>query len=253
MTLHLIRAQVDLAGLGRWVGDRGWARRGRAEHYDEGAVLHHLLVEVFGARAIHPFRLMVPPGGRVANLYGYASSDAGVLQEAATVTMLPEVASVLDPSGLRSKPMPGEWSARRQVGFDLRLRPVVRIRKPLGHHTAGSEVDAFLAEALRDYAGDAEGMKNAGRSREQVYAGWLAQRIGSVARIETCRLVRFSRSRAVRHGRAVEGPDIVLQGDMTITDPDAFSDLLASGIGRHRAYGYGMLLLRPPGTRAPTC
>ena len=48
-----------------------------------------------------------------------------------------------------------------------------------------------------------------------------------------------------RHARYSEGPDAVMRGVLTITDPDAFSSLLASGIGRHRAYGYGMLLLRP--------
>ena len=32
----------------------------------------------------------------------------------------------------------------------------------------------------------------------------------------------------------------------TVTDPVAFVGLLARGMGRHRSYGYGMLLLRPP-------
>ena len=36
-----------------------------------------------------------------------------------------------------------------------------------------------------------------------------------------------------------------MRGIMTITDPDAFSGTLSQGIGRHRSYGYGMLLLRP--------
>ena len=38
-----------------------------------------------------------------------------------------------------------------------------------------------------------------------------------------------------------------MRGVLTITDPDAFAQLLARGVGRHRSYGYGMLLLRPPG------
>ena len=57
----------------------------------------------------------------------------------------------------------------------------------------------------------------------------------------------FRRTRALRkrHARYSEGPDVVMRGVLTVTDPDAFSNLLAHGIGRHRAYGYGMLLLRP--------
>ena len=37
-----------------------------------------------------------------------------------------------------------------------------------------------------------------------------------------------------------------MRGILTITDPIAFAELLKRGVGRHRAYGYGMLLLRPP-------
>ena len=44
---------------------------------------------------------------------------------------------------------------------------------------------------------------------------------------------------------ASEGPDAVMRGSITVTEPSGFSDLVARGIGRHRAYGYGMLLLRP--------
>ena len=36
-----------------------------------------------------------------------------------------------------------------------------------------------------------------------------------------------------------------MQGILTVTDSAAFAALLARGVGRHRAYGYGMLLLRP--------
>ena len=36
-----------------------------------------------------------------------------------------------------------------------------------------------------------------------------------------------------------------MRGTITIVDPGKFTELVAHGIGRHRAYGYGMLLLRP--------
>ena len=38
----------------------------------------------------------------------------------------------------------------------------------------------------------------------------------------------------------------MLYGELEVTDPEAFNRLLATGIGRDKAYGYGMLLLRPP-------
>ena len=91
------------------------------------------------------------------------------------------------------------------------------------------------------------------RKREEVYREWLSVRLdrkgGASLDLEQTKLVSFQRTRAVRklHTRHSEGPDAVLRGILTVTDPDAFAKLLADGVGRHRAYGYGMLLLRPPG------
>lgn len=42
-----------------------------------------------------------------------------------------------------------------------------------------------------------------------------------------------------------------MHGTLTVTDPAFFAQALAVGIGRHRASGFGMLLLRPPGAPAP--
>ncbi|GHE81823.1 hypothetical protein GCM10019059_44550 [Camelimonas fluminis] len=55
----------------------------------------------------------------------------------------------------------------------------------------------------------------------------------------------------MRKGRRIEGPDATFHGSLVVTDPEAFTILLARGVGRHRAYGYGMLLLRPPQRQAP--
>ena len=41
-----------------------------------------------------------------------------------------------------------------------------------------------------------------------------------------------------------------MRGNLIVSDPAAFAQLLTRGIGRHRAYGFGMLLLRPPGKPA---
>ncbi|MEE8524028.1 MAG: type I-E CRISPR-associated protein Cas6/Cse3/CasE [Thermoanaerobaculia bacterium] len=51
-------------------------------------------------------------------------------------------------------------------------------------------------------------------------------------------------------GAVPERPDALLTGTLEVTDPDAFATLLARGVGRHRAFGFGMLLLRPPGSGA---
>ena len=104
--------------------------------------------------------------------------------------------------------------------------------------------------------------KAAGRepaSRAQVYVQWLLfqlKREGAAQAVpETLNLIGFRRVLAVRQSRTgkdqrrqdVERPDALVSGELVVSDPDAFARLLARGIGRHRAFGFGMLLLRPPG------
>lgn len=249
MSLHLVRLPLDLDALGHWSAERGfgWARKGRTEGYDEGAALHHLLTEAFGAGAAQPFRLLVAPGG-AARVYAYAREPASVLVETARAALLPEAARVLDLGVLDARPMPEGWRVGQRLGFDLRLRPVVRLASDRAGHRKGREMDAFLAEALGRPDGE---MERRGRTREAVYADWLAGRLDGVATLEMTRLVRFQRTRAVREGTLGEGPDAVLQGTLEVRDPQTFTDRLARGVGRHKAYGYGMLLLRPPGARTP--
>jgi len=50
-----------------------------------------------------------------------------------------------------------------------------------------------------------------------------------------------------RASRAIDGPDVTFTGTLEVTDSAAFSALLARGLGRHRAFGFGMLLLAPGG------
>ena len=81
---------------------------------------------------------------------------------------------------------------------------------------------------------------------ERAYAAWLARRLGDAADIELCRLTRFSPEDGRRgRQRMPRGPSAVLQGTLRIRSGEAFRRLVQAGIGRHKAYGYGMLLLRP--------
>ena len=47
-----------------------------------------------------------------------------------------------------------------------------------------------------------------------------------------------------RRSRLVSGPDAVLAGQLRVANPQAFAQLLARGVGRHRAFGFGLFLLR---------
>ena len=252
--LNLVRVPVATDKLARWAGDRGWAgRHGGIDAFDEGRALHHLVDEVFSPGALRPFRLLVPPRQTCGSLYAYSILNAEALRAAARAHAMPDHLSVLSPDRLENKLVPDVWRIGQRLGFDLRTRPVRRLRTDLEIPSdkkiaKGAEVDAFLLEALRQHPESPGGMVSENRTRETVYFDWLAERLAPAATLErsASRLARFRRARVTRGDHVLEGPDATIHGTMTVTDTSAFTELLARGVGRHRAYGYGMLLLRPP-------
>ena len=255
--VHLIHAPIDMRSFNRWAGERGLVRRGS---FDLDFALHILLSAMFGKRTLQPFRLFWSERRPSASLYAYADADEEALQEIAAAAAPPDCLAPLDPNALRSKPMPTVFAVGHRLGFDLRVRPVRRLRR--GVHdtqadrtvTQGREVDAFRVAVLEQFPDGwrerGAHAKQSGVSRESIYTAWLAERLTGAANIEECRLTSFSRSRAVRgDGQGPEGPDATLQGVLTVCAEEAFARRLREGVGRHRAYGYGMLLLRPPSRR----
>ena len=240
-TLQMVRAQISVRDFQRWMGER--------RLQDPDHAMHCLLTECFGDLAPKPFRLVMPRGESCGVLYGYGRADADALREAAGICADPLQCRVVPADKLDSKPMPTEWQAGKQLGFETRIRPTKRLKRPLGDDEHIAERDAFLMQAL-----DPEKETH---SREEVYAEWLSDQLdrrgGASLELEQTKLVSFQRTRAVRKLRArhSEGPDAVMRGILTITDATDFAELLAHGIGRHRAYGYGMLLLRPVGKSGP--
>lgn len=269
--LFMLHLPVDLRELARQADDRGWMSRPfksqeRAVGFDEGKALHHLLDETFGPGRLRPFRLMPAPGARTASLYAYTSLTCEALERQRHETGPPDCANVFGTAPLSCKEMPDTWGPGRRLAFDLRARPVARLKSELPNprpdqkpYKAGAELDIFVVEAARTFPesryrmvdGEAvpSDMLAAGRSRQSVYLDWLQARLGDAAVLDRApqvtRMTRFQRTRVARSGRPHEGPEAILQGELTIENPDAFAARLASGIGRHKAYGYGMLLLRP--------
>ena len=235
-TLQMVRADVNVRDFQRWMGTR--------RLQDPDHAMHCLLTETFGELAPKPFRLMIPRGCRQGTLYGYGTATTAALREAAGAFADPLQLRAVPPAGVDTKPMPPEWQKGKRLGFEIRVRPVVR--KARGSERAGAELDAYQVDAETHPKGEMS------RSRDEVYLRWLSDRLerngGAALELEQTKLVSFQRIRSFRkhRGRHVEGPDAVLRGVLSITNPRAFAELLARGIGRHRSYGYGMLLLRPP-------
>ena len=241
-SLQMIRGSVDLRSFQSWAGSRQLMSR---QTFDAGYAMHCFLAGVFGELAPQPFRLILPRsrGNRRGVFYGYGRADADALRGASAQFADPLQARVLPSSSLDGKPMPTTWKAGTRLGFEVLTRPTVR--RARGSKNAGAEIDAFQWEAERFPPATMP------RSREDVYTDWLSQQFErhGGAELDSASLASFQRTRSVRKLRRMpfEAPTALMRGTITVSDSEKFTSLLGRGIGRHRAYGYGMLLLRPIG------
>ena len=234
--LAMVSLPLDLRSLHRWAAMRELG-------LDEGRALHHLLGECFGDGVLRPFRLMVAPRAARGTLYAYTTTELVELVQTAREAGLPDAVEVCDPARLAVKTMPSTWTEGRRLAFDVRTRPVRRLQERAGVFPRGAEVDAHIVDVLRKRRDGPQA--DSELSRDAVYLGWLGERLGAAATLVQARVVRMERRVVLRGGRRLEGPDVTIHGELVVGDSSAFVARLSSGVGRHTAYGYGMLLLRP--------
>jgi CRISPR system Cascade subunit CasE len=251
--LYLMHCQPDLRRLTVWAARHGL----HSPQGDLGYALHALLAASFGDVAPQPFAYQGEAGGLLA----YSHLSGAELAERAALAA-PDVAGALGldagphGAGLSARPYPQQWRAGAVLRFELRVRPVLRQQ--------GRERDVFLvavehAEAQARSVGDVP-VPLPPPQREAVYLRWLAEQftVNQAANLLDARMTRFQLSDVLRRTQAGEsgagdrkrrqvgGPDAVFNGHLQIADPVAFAALVSRGVGRHRAFGFGMLLLKPP-------
>jgi CRISPR system Cascade subunit CasE len=261
MTLHLVQLEPRAPQLARLALDAG------LPHADPGYLWHFALRQAFGASAPQPFRILEPePDGplqrRRLRILGYAKVDAAGLRDVARQAS-DAARAVFPPERIEHKAMPDRFARGRRLAFSVRACAIVRTRSRDGSRRR--ELDVFVHQASIDPHGPKP-------DRGEVYGNWLAERLDAGgAQLVEARLAGFRlgplvrRSHASTSGRtatmdgaprrllalgsrgAARRPDATLDGTLEVTDPDRFAALLARGVGRHRAFGFGMLLLRPAG------
>jgi len=243
--LYLMQFQPDLRRLLPWAERRGLlASRGGG---DLGYAFHGALSEAFGNLAPKPYSYRSPHG-----LLAYTQHSPQALQENASLA-IPEVSDMLGLTptprspGLLIRPFPSSWRTGQVLSFEVRVRPVQRAVR-------GGERDVFLAEL--------EKHSDAAVDRAATYQEWLRRQFDGAARLIDATMTQFKLSAVLRRHAAkgesprplqlVNGPDAVFMGHLTVQDGDQFAQKVIRGIGRHRTFGFGMLLLKPaqPGRSA---
>jgi CRISPR system Cascade subunit CasE len=248
MSLYLLHTQPDPQRLAAWATRRGLL----AAQGDFGYALHGLLTAAFGDQTPRPFRYLDAQEGLLA--YTPRAGD-DLLRQAAlapedVATALGLGATAHQP-GLRVREFPTHWPVGHVLDFEVRVRPVIREAK------TGHERDAFLAAVEKKSAADTPLHDTGG---EEVYIQWLrdqfarqggaellAARLASFRLLPVLRQTQPAGEGEARRKRPVGGPDAVLAGSLRVTDAPVFAQWLARGVGRHRAFGFGLLLLRPAG------
>jgi CRISPR system Cascade subunit CasE len=221
-------------------------RRLPVRESDLGYLLHCAMKELFGADAPSPFAIE-RSAGRYAGVLAYSHRDHDALKAHADAFADPSVHSCCDLQGLTSKRMPHAWKDGTRVGFRVRTCPIVRMSSDGPRWKKGAEVDAFLARCWKQ--------EGANVDREEVYRTWLLNELDRRgAQLIHCEMKAFQRQRYVRRDHSaerrahvVERPDALLEGVLEVRRGVDFTSLLRRGVGRHRAFGFGMLLLKPTG------
>lgn len=244
MTLHLLRFDPDPRAAAMWFHAEQLAPGARD---DDGYAWHALLTAVFGrALAPKPFRVMARRGRR-PHLLAYAPHDGATLSAHAAQFADPRALAALGADAIAAKPMPG-FAAGRRLGFSLRVRPTVR-RDRDGDRRKVVERDAAIA-ALGPGPHESA-------ARAEVYLGWIRGKLAEAgAKVERLSLDGVVGDDAPRRSRPdpachrplsrVPGHSVTATGTLMVEHAEHFAAALARGIGRHRAFGYGMLLITPP-------
>lgn len=236
-SLYLMHLRPQLNRLLPWAHRHGLvAGNGQG---DLGYAFHAALKAVFADLAPQPFSYRQDQG-----LLAYSAHGEALKSAAAMAT--PEVAEMLgleassQSSGLLIRPFPQAWKPEQLLSFELRVRPIVRTKD-------GRERDVYLSAIERK--------PDAGLSRQAVYTDWLKWQFSDVADLHEVQMTEFQLSAVVRRSapstdgkrakQPVLGPNAVLTGVLQVRDSEAFATLVSRGVGRHRAFGFGMLLLKP--------
>jgi CRISPR system Cascade subunit CasE len=205
---------------------------------DLGYLVHCALKESLGDGAPGVFSIE-EGAGRDLGILAYGPLDASVCRERIQLAER----GVIRPESVEAKPLPDSFQAGGVYSFRIRACPVIRKARGAGED-AGKERDVY-SEASRMTGGKGDS------GRERIYGEWLAALFSRTAgcRILSLRLVGFQlttvlRRRADRTAKDFPRPDATFEGRLVVEDGERLREALRHGLGRHRAFGFGMLLLK---------
>ncbi len=144
------------------------------------------------------------------------------------------------------KPYQPTLSVGQRLGFVLRANPVVTVVQP--GKPRGLRADAIMHAKSKLSA--AERPKFTSKDASTIAVSWLVKRgpgLGFEIDTDATSADGYQQVRILRPGRqsAIVFSEIEFTGALTVKDPELLRQALFKGIGKARAYGCGLLLVRP--------
>lgn len=156
----------------------------------------------------------------------------------------------IDPHGLwivKSQPFAPALHVGDRLSFVLRANPAMAVPQP--GQKRGLRVDAIMH--AKSKVSKAERSMFSVSDAERIGLEWLFKRgpaIGVDFVAEACSATGYRQVSIPRTGRErgkpIEFSEIDYEGVLTVTDPDKLCAALANGIGKAKAYGCGLMLIR---------
>ncbi|MCA1770770.1 MAG: type I-E CRISPR-associated protein Cas6/Cse3/CasE [Halomonas sp.] len=144
------------------------------------------------------------------------------------------------------KPLSPALEVGDQLAFRLRANPTVA-KSVVGNR--GRRADVLMAAKYPFEAGKARTSQACTDAMDHAARGWLAERAESWGfRLPAEPEVGAYRQHALpkEKGRLIRFSSVDYEGLLEVSDPGRLIETLAQGIGRAKAFGCGLLLLRRP-------
>lgn len=221
--MHILKCRLNFEMV------KEWATARNISTYDVGYLAHAFFRYSMGDDGPQPFRIEIEEGSLFVE--GVVAKSEEALKR--SISREREAFEEIRTSPVRS------FDAGEDVSLNVRLCPVSRNSesgKPV-------ETDVFLTMLRR-----AEAASEVAPKRFRVYQDWTASRFGKALQVSRVQIKTFTEVRPCRRGNPghVGSPgaigwrpvvDAFVAG--TVTDQEAFSEVLRKGIGRHKAFGFG--------------
>ena len=250
--LYLAEIYLSAPDLVRLGNAKGFPRTQTTQNY----LVHAAMGELFGEHSPKPFWIDPQSADtRQIRVLGYTDAPQEALLSHAEMFATPSRYKLLDKNNVLTKKMPSLMRGLT-LSFDTWAVPTIRkgsagsVESPSGQTYSwveGQEVDYFLDRTWHE---------GEDVTRPDAYDRWVQHQFDvrdtgaklqgptSISAFKEEQMSRRSHDKTRIMKTLARRPVAAFHGTVAVTDPAAFQNFLASGIGRHKTFGYGMMKLR---------